>query len=220
MEQYEQTIRAFTDRTNVIVRRKPYQREEHSKQELVNLAERFALLTKASLTNAKHQRSFATFQALVLLSYCEVLRKRDVLYETVDRVIEHITRERNRRRLLSGARWINGVIVDLVNHGWTIYRATELFFISVSLELSPCEVELISFLDALSLTNLTHIHNNENFQLILKHLEADEFIKHDYNDCLRPEYTIPGLISSLLDICNITANKISYGSWSDCNGKC
>lgn len=220
MEQYKQTIRAFTDRTNVIVRREPYQRGEHSKHELVDLAERFALLTKASLTNAKHQRSFAIFQALVLLSYCEVLRKRDVSYETVDRVIEHVAGECNCQRLLSGARWINGVIVDLVNHGWMIYRATELFFISMSLELSFCEVELISLSDALSLTNLTHIHNNKNFQSILKHLKADKFIKHDYNDCLRPEYTIPGLIASLLDTCNITANKISYGFWSDSNGKC
>lgn len=220
VEQYEQTIRAFTDRTNIIVRREPYQREEHSKHELVDLAERFALLTKASLTNAKHQRSFATFQALVLLSYCEVLRKRDVSYETVDRVIEHVAGERDRRRLLSGARWINGVIVDMVNNGWTIYRATELFFIGMSFQLSTCEVELTSFSDALSLTNLTHIHNNENFQSVLEHLKRDEFVTHDYSDCLRPEYTIPGLIASLLDASNITANKPSYDFRSDSNGKC
>jgi len=220
VEQYEQTVRAFTDRTNVIVKREPYQREEHSKHELVDLAERFALLTKASLTNAKRQRSFATFQALILLSYCEVLRKRNVSYKTVDRIIEHIAGERDRQRLLSSVRWINGVIVDLVSHGWTIYRATELFFIGVFFELPTCKVELTSFSDALSLTNLTHIHNNENLQSILKHLKTDEFIKHDYSDCLRPEYTIPGLITSLLDACNITANKISYGFWSDSKGKC
>jgi len=146
VEQYEQSIRAFTDRTNVIVKREPYQRAEHSKHELIDLAERFALLTKASLTNAKRQRSFATFQALILLSYCEVLRKKDVSYETIDRIIEHIAGERDRRRLLSGARWVNGVIVDLVSHGWTIYRATELFFIGMSLELPTCEVELTFFL--------------------------------------------------------------------------
>ena len=129
VEQYEQTIRAFTDQTNVIAERETYQRWEHLEHELVELAERYALLIKASFTNAKRQRSFATFQALILLSYCEVLRKRDVSYETVDRTIGHIAGERDRRRLLSSVRWINGVIVELVNHGWTIYRATELFFI-------------------------------------------------------------------------------------------
>ena len=217
-EQYEQTIRAFIDRTNVKVIRVPYQRGEHSKHELVELAERFAWLTKTSLTNAKRQRSFATFQALILLSYCEVLRKKGVSYELIDRIIEHIAGERDRRRLLSGAKWINGVIVDLVSNGWTIYRATELFFIGVFLELPTYEFELMCFSDALSLTNLTHIHNNENLQSILKHLKTDEFVKHDYSDCLRPEFTIPGLIASLLDACNITANKISYEFWSDSKG--
>ena len=218
VEQYEQIIRALTDRTNVIVKREPYQREAHLEHELVDLAERFALLTKASLTNAKCQRSFATFQALILLSFCEVLRRRDVSYELVDRMIEHIAGERDRRRLLSSARWIFGVIVHLVNHGWTIYRATELFFIGVYFELPTCEVELTSFSDALSLTNLTHIHNNENLQSILQHFKTDEFVKHDYSDCLRPEYTIPGLIASLVDTCKTPANKISYGLESDNKG--
>ena len=182
------------------------------------MAERFALLTRASLTNAKRQRSFATFQVLILLSYCEVLRKRDISYELVDRIIKHIAGERDRRRLLSGARWINGVIVDLVSHGWTIYRATELFSIGVFLELPTSEIKLTSFSDALSLTNLTHIHNDESLQSILQHLKTDEFMKYDYRDCLRPEFTIPGLIASLGDACNITANKISYRFWSDSKG--
>ncbi len=96
--------------------------------------------------------------------------------------------------------------------------ATELFFIGVYFKLPTCEVELMSFSDALSLSNLTHIHNNENLQTILNHLKTDEFVKHDYSDCLRPEYTIPGLIASLLDACNIPANKILYGFQSNNKG--
>jgi len=212
VEQYEQAIRAFTDRTNVIVERQPYQGDGHPDHELVNLAERYALLTRDSLTNAKLQKSFATFQALILLSYCRVLRKRGVLQETLDPIIQHIGgREYDRRRLLDSALWINGVIVALVSHGWTIYRATELFFIGVFFKLLTCEVELISISDAISISYLTHIHDIENLQLILGHLKKDEFVKHDYSDCLRPVYTIPGLIASLLDACNLTANKISYG---------
>jgi hypothetical protein len=213
VEQYEQAIRAFTDRTNIIVEREPYQGDGHSEHELVDLAERFALLTRGSFNNAELQRSFATFQTLVLLSYCHVLRKRDVPYETVDRIIQYVTgREYDRRRLLDSALWINGLIVALVSNGWTIYRATELFFIGVFSKLFTYEVELTHASDALSLTNLTNIHNNENSQLILEHLKTDEFVKHDYSDCLRPEYTIPGLIASLLDTCNETANRIPYGS--------
>ena len=147
VEQYEQAIRAFTDRPNVIVERQPYQGDGHSEHELVNLAERYALLIRESLTNAKLQKSFATFQALILLSYCEVLRKRDVPYETVDRIIQHVAgRESDRRRLLDSASWINGLIVTLVSYGWTICRATELFFIGVFSKLFSCGIELISSL--------------------------------------------------------------------------
>ncbi len=211
VEQYEQAIRAFTDRTNVIVERQPYQGDKRPEHELVNLAERYALLTRDSLTNAKLQKSFATFRALILLSYCEVLRKRGVLQETLDPIIQHIGgRQCDRRRLLDSVLWINGVIVALVSHGWTIYRATELFFIGVFFKLFTCEVELIPISDAISITYLTHIRDIGNLQLILGHLKKDEFVKHDYSDCLGPEYTIPGLIVSLLDACNITANKPSY----------
>ena len=65
-------------------------------------------------------------------------------------------------------------------------------------------------IDALSVTYLTYIRDNESPQSILEHLKRDEFVKHDYSDCLRPEYTIPGFIASLLETCNITSNKPSY----------
>ena len=77
-KQYEQTIQAFIDRTNVIIIRVSYQKEEHSKHELIELTERFVLLTKTSLTNAKRKKSFATFKDLILLSYCEIIRKKDL----------------------------------------------------------------------------------------------------------------------------------------------
>ena len=212
VEQYEEVIRAFTNRSNVIAKREPLQGDEHSRNELVDLAEKFALLTRDSFINAKLQKAFARFQALILLSYCKVLRKRGVPYDTVDQIIQHISeRKDDRKRLLASALWVNGVIVDLVSHGWTIYRATELFFIGVFSGLPTCDAELTSFLDALSLFYLTHIHTDKNSKLILEHLKTDKFVKHDYSDCLGPRYTIPGLIASLLDAGNITANKLSYG---------
>ena len=165
VEQYEDVIRAFTDRTNVAVKRKPCQGDGHSEHELVNLAERLALLTRDSLRNAKIQRSFATFQALILLSYCEVLRKRDVPYETVDRIIQHFAgREYDRRSLLDSAVWISRIIVDLVSHGWTIYRATELFFIGVFSKLLTAKLnsrllQTRYLLPALPVSTIMKTHN-------------------------------------------------------------
>lgn len=141
VEQYEQVIRAFTDRAYVTVEREPYQGDGHSKHELIDLAERLVVLTRDPPTNAKLQRSFASFQLLILLSYCEILRIWDIPYVMIDPIIQDVAgRESDRRRLLNSASWINGLIVDLVSHGWSIYRATELFFIGVSSELSTSDL--------------------------------------------------------------------------------
>ena len=52
VKQYEEAIRAFTNRANVIPKRQPHQRDEQSQNGLVDLAEKFALLTRDSLINA------------------------------------------------------------------------------------------------------------------------------------------------------------------------
>ncbi len=72
VKQYEEIIRALTGSTNVIVN---IEGDEHLEDELIDLAKRFALLTRDFRRNIKLQRSFDNFQALILLSYCEVLRK-------------------------------------------------------------------------------------------------------------------------------------------------
>ena len=211
VEQYEQVIQAFIDCINVIVKRQSYQKDKRSEHELVNLVERYVLLTRDFLTNVKLQKFFVMFQAFILLSYCEVLRKRDVLQETLDSIIQHINdRQCDCRRLLDSVLWINDVIVALVSHDWMIYRITELFFIDVFFKLFTCEVELIFISDAIFITYLIHIRDIENLQLILEHLKKDEFIKHDYSDCLEFKYIILDLIVSLLDACNIMINKLSY----------
>ncbi len=89
VQQYEEVVRAFTARINVEVKREGSEPDEPD--ELLKLAESFALLTKSSLSNARLQRSFANFQALIFLSYCQVLRKRGIPYEVIDQKIQHIT---------------------------------------------------------------------------------------------------------------------------------
>ena len=209
-EQYEQAIRALIDPANKelsqqngcseheLVHREP-------EDDLVNLAERFAVLTQK---NINLRRSFTTFQILILLSYCQVLRKKGCSSGTIDRIIQHISnRYYDRQSLLKSALWVNNLIVALVSQRWTIYRATELFFIGVLSKLPTYEMKLTSILDALSTTSLITIRF-ESPESILNHLLLDESVEHNYSDCLRPEYTIPGLI------CSMTAQKISYGSWS------
>lgn len=63
-------------------------------------------------------------------------------------------------------------------------------------------------LDPLSPTYLLSI-DEEGFQRILKTLTKDEYVKHDFSDCLRPEYTIPGLITHMVHMAN-AATALSY----------
>ena len=191
--------------------RQPPQRNERSDEELVEIAKKFASFTSHSFMNATLQTSFARFQALILLSYCEVLSQKGIPYQTIDQIIGiGCRREHDRRALLKSAQWINGIIVALVSHGWTIYRATELFFISAFVKFPIDHVELMTFSDALSSFYLDRIPSDENSVLFLQHFNTDDFIKRDYSDCLRPEYTIPGLIAFLLKSCSITTDKFSY----------
>ena len=134
-EQYEEVIRAFGHiaETSAVASNEV----NSSGDRLVDLAERLALQRRSSHANANLQRSAALFQALVLLSYCEVLRRRGVAYETIDRIVGYIAvLEDERKKILEGALWINGIINKLVDSGWTIFRATELFFLSAFFQTS------------------------------------------------------------------------------------
>lgn len=141
-EQYEGVIRAFGNVANTGI--EATYENTNLGDELVHLAERLALLTKSSLANAQLQRSFALFQALILLSYCLVLRNRDIPSDQIDRIIRHIAaNEKDRKKILKGASWIHEAINGLIDNGWTIYRATELFFIGPSSNPFQAELSLI-----------------------------------------------------------------------------
>lgn len=40
-------------------------------------------------------------------------------------------------------------------------------------------------------------------------LTKEEYTKHDFSDCLRPEFIIPGLIMHMVHVAN-AANALSY----------
>lgn len=128
---YERVVASFTEGADIIAQERESEVDQLLGNEYVIVATKFALLTRRSFTNAKLQKSFAKFQLLILLSYCEVLRLRGVPYSSIDPIIQLVAtgRERDRKMLLEGAAWVNDLVVALVKHGWTIQRATELFFL-------------------------------------------------------------------------------------------
>jgi len=132
-EQYERIICSLTSHSRVHIKEEPDQKNPESEDELVTIGVNLALLTDSSLKNEKLQKSFSFFQLLVFFSYCAFLRNRGISREIIDRITQNVTsfREKDRRRLISRALWINSIISKLVKNGWSIYRATELFFISI-----------------------------------------------------------------------------------------
>ena len=207
---YEVAIRSLTDRSQVGVIKKPSQENRESEDGLVAIGVRLAALTDSSLKGEVLQKRFSYFQALVFLTYCGLLERKGFSYETVDKITQIVSsfREMDRRRLRSHALRVNTFIHELVKGGWTVYRATELFFISSSLK--SCFDHRISnlCLDPLSPTYLLSI-NEDGFQCIHEQLTKDEYVKHDFNDCFRPQYTIPGLIAHMIQMTN-TGDTLSY----------
>ncbi|KAI9652869.1 MAG: hypothetical protein M1821_007787 [Bathelium mastoideum] len=189
VEKYEHVIQGFSRRAYVVFQRECCKEFGQSDGELIVVGKNLALLTKSSLENVDLQRSFAYFHVLILLSYCELLRQKGVSNEAIDELIQTVTeiRERDRHALLDTVPWIHQLIVELVQRGWTLHRATELFFIN-----------------AMSISDLVRIRSDENFTSILEHFSADKFVRCSYDDCLTPSYSIPGLIAPLFSSVNST----------------
>jgi hypothetical protein len=129
---YEAVIQSLTERSKVDALEEPSQENPESENDLVVIGIKLAVLADSSLKNEALQKPFSYFQALLFLSYCGLLEKRGVPYEAIDQITQHVScfREMDRRRLRSQALRVNLLIRELVKSGWTIYRATELFFIS------------------------------------------------------------------------------------------
>jgi hypothetical protein len=99
---------------------------------LVAIGKQFAELTVSSSQSRKLQRSFSYFQAFILLLYCAVLERIGTDRREVDSILETVsTFGTKRKTTLRRSAWkAYKVIGRLVKVGWTISRATELFFLS------------------------------------------------------------------------------------------
>ena len=143
VEQYKKVIQIFVGRPRANVK-ELCERDLCSENELVAIAMKLVdssfdegapsiASTDPLFENKALLKVFSYFQALLLLSFCTVLQTRGIPDETIDRITKQFAafREKDRRRLRIHAVKINGLINKLVRCGWSIYQATELFFISM-----------------------------------------------------------------------------------------
>lgn len=88
----------------------------------------FAVLLKAPTDNAQIHGVAGRLRRITLLSFCLYLEKNEVPDEVIDGIVQDITgaeSEANRRRIRTGVRWLNKLILKLAPQ-WGISRATEL----------------------------------------------------------------------------------------------
>ena len=102
--------------------------------DLISIGISFAKLTKTYLNDRTIQRQLPYYRTLLLLLYCDVLDGLHYAPEKIDLILQHAfnCREKERRKIRRPARKIYGLIPKLVERGWSIYRANELFVISES----------------------------------------------------------------------------------------
>jgi hypothetical protein len=115
------------------------QEEVRPENELVALGIELAQSTESSQTLANVQQTKSNCQLLILLSYCSFLKANGIQENDINRILQKVTtaRENNRRRLLLRSTRINELICELVQSGWSLFRATELFFKSMCSILLP-----------------------------------------------------------------------------------
>ncbi|KAF1976451.1 hypothetical protein BU23DRAFT_565627 [Bimuria novae-zelandiae CBS 107.79] len=130
------------------------------------------------------QQAVSRFQILLLSSYCLFLGKNGTSDEKIDGILREITsveKQSDRKSLLTRASLINGLINSLVGKGWSLYRATELIFLT-----------------SISKTNIIKLRNHD-FDILLAALTSKEYLEETFNSCLSVPFSIPILLKNHLD---------------------
>ena len=180
-ERYKRIARSFTRGIGIVG--EISQENPQPSGDLIATGIKLAQLTGSSMVSMARQKAFAHFQLLVLLSYCLFLESNHTSWEAIDGILQTVTSfsEYKRKRLLIRARRVNTLICNLVLGGWSIYRATELFFLNA---LPP--TYLLGILD-------------DSFELIEEKLLEDDYVRYQFHDCLNVKFSIPMLLKDLLD---------------------
>ncbi|KAH5620229.1 hypothetical protein HBI51_251440 [Parastagonospora nodorum] len=190
---YKRIVGALTD----VKRDRSVQAEV--KNELLKVGLDLALLTKNIPRDLTRVREFAVFQCI---SYCVYLERKGFSYRDVHTVLQAFLKfdENKRNRLLKRVGIVNAVIAEIARlERWNVFRATEwllIYQITINTLIGTLEKDL---------------------REIPSRLSKD---KHDFSDCLKPSYTIPGLIKHHLDQAGLQevdtvetiANLLDYGT--------
>ncbi|KAF1992777.1 hypothetical protein P154DRAFT_568403 [Amniculicola lignicola CBS 123094] len=188
--EYTRIIRSFFTNHAVAEATTADTQEIQHPNQLIAVGLNFALLTDSSLKKSALQKSLSYFQALVLLSYCAVLIHSGVERHEVDKVMASVAMfgAIDYNKLRAGVLRVNRRINKLVEAGWTISRATELFFLN---PISPTYLVQLSA---------------ESWDSICTSLKG---VEYNFIECFTPEYSIPGLILHMIRRGN-AASKLSY----------
>ncbi|KAK5741122.1 hypothetical protein LTS12_024703 [Elasticomyces elasticus] len=130
-ERYKEQIKSLIDRDTGSIHATG-RRQGESFQSLLQLARQYATATGKRWEGLKQEEAWTHFQQLILFSICLILRVHGSPASEVDDLIWWTSEmESKRKAILRGTKWVHEAIAELVKRGWTPFRATELFLITV-----------------------------------------------------------------------------------------
>jgi len=102
-------------------------------QSLTIRARTYAGSTEESWAYLKQLKLLLSFRRLILFSICLVLSEHGSSQSDLDALMWWTrTDEKKRKSILKGTKWVHQTIQSLVGCGWSISRATELFFLGMT----------------------------------------------------------------------------------------
>lgn len=165
---------------------------------LVDIGNAFSVVASSSFSTAELQASFAHFQVFILLSYSAFLDDTGWPRDEIELILKRVPQLNSFycETLLSAIRKANNLIPNLVSIGWSVFPATELFFLG---EVPHCisKALLTLLAGALSPSELTR-YTDDDWGDIFAELQERKYTEEKFATCMQTQYTIPGLIYDML----------------------
>lgn len=134
---YARNVRSFITTSHTTNEDSKSQRRSAYGDSLLQIGSDYGMLTQRSLGFTEAQKQFSSFQLLLWMSYIAFLEFRGCPSEEIESIVQSFSSfdQKRRRRLVPRARKINSVICNIVHVcGWSIARATEVFYLCRSSE--------------------------------------------------------------------------------------
>jgi hypothetical protein len=196
---YENHVRGLA-RCDIEHKQTTQQHTSESPRNLVTLARSYAGSTEESWVHLKQLKLLLSFRRLMFFSICLVLSEHGSSESVLEALMWWTRRDEKKRiSILKGTKWVHQTIVSLVERGWSISRATELFFLGKTLIYAYLYLQNLTCGSVpLSNERLIQLASKPTSDFVEKIEDPDNISRKPF---LTPNFTFPTLIKELCKDC-------------------